>query len=81
MIDGYHELHKPGAGSGPGTTALFVSAGVRGDDVINELGFQSLKTISNGDVILIEMGKETGLKISSGKGMVFRYPLLSLKFD
>ena len=29
MIDGYHELHKPGAGSGPGTTALFVSAGVR----------------------------------------------------
>lgn len=27
VIDGYHELHKPGAGSGPGTIALFVSAG------------------------------------------------------
>ena len=28
------------------------------NNIMNDVGFRSLKTISNGDVILIEMGKK-----------------------
>mgnify|MGYP000419737734 CR=1 FL=1 len=81
-IDGSHALHKPGDRLGPDYVALFVSVGDLNDKnparITNNLGFNSLNTISNGDVILIELGNACPLKTISWKTII-KNPTLANK--